>query len=199
MDNDCTDELMTGGARSWLDLNGNPGGGANELKDWISGAEDPPVIQVHTWLPEQAAVTTSVFHTAAQYLVGEDVILPVYNKVCNGYPTVDDPETLDQCNAGSIDIQDPITGSTFNYHIISFSAFHVTCVQTGKNKVTAEANYFINPKDKNCYGHDSAVAAKSIDDNDKSIEGYFIRKNLGGFGGLGDWFDTGTFTVVLVR
>jgi hypothetical protein len=37
LDNDCTDELMAGGARSWLDLDGG-GGGANELKDWISGA-----------------------------------------------------------------------------------------------------------------------------------------------------------------
>jgi hypothetical protein len=75
----------------------------------------------------------------------------------------------------------------------------VTCVQTGKNKVTAEPGYFIHPSDKSCYGHDSAVTNNSIDANDKSIEGYFVRENLGGFGGPGDWYDTGTFTVVLVR
>ena len=34
LNNDCIDELMTGGARSWLDLDGG-GGGANELTDWI--------------------------------------------------------------------------------------------------------------------------------------------------------------------
>ncbi len=34
LDNDCVDELMTGGARSWLDLNGG-GGGASELSNWI--------------------------------------------------------------------------------------------------------------------------------------------------------------------
>jgi hypothetical protein len=46
LNNDCVDELMTGGARSWLDLNGG-GGGANELKDWITGAEDPFSIRLH--------------------------------------------------------------------------------------------------------------------------------------------------------
>jgi len=36
----------------------------------------------------------------------------------------------------------------------------------------------------------------SIDDNDKTIEGYFKINDIGGYGGLGDWYDTGTFTVV---
>jgi hypothetical protein len=197
LDNDCTDELMAGGARSWLDLDGG-GGGANELVDWISGAEDPPELDVHTWIPEESGVATSIFHATANYLVGNEVILPVFNKVCDGLPETDDPETSDQCNAGSGDDQSIITSSTLNFHIISFSAFHVTCVQTGKNKVTAEAGYFVHPSDKDCYGHAAAVAAKSIDDNDKSIEGYFVRENLGGYGGPGDWYDTGTFTVILV-
>jgi hypothetical protein len=198
MDNDCVDELMTGGARSWLDLDGG-GGGANELKDWISGAEDPPELHDHTWVPEESGVATSIFHTTAAYLVGNEVILPVFNKVCNGLPTVLDPETLEQCNAGSQDNQDLITSSTLNFHIISFSAFHVTCVQTGKNKVTAEDGYFLHSSDKDCYGHEKAVSLHLIDDNDKSIEGYFVRLDVGGYGSPNDWFDTGTFTVVLVK
>lgn len=206
LDNDCVDELATGGSRSWLDLDGS-GGGANELKDWITGAVDPPEIAVHTWLPEESGVATSIFHSTADALVGKVVILPVFNKVCNGLPTILNPETTSYCNAGSIDIQDLITSSTLNFHVISFSAFHITCVQTGKNKTTPEAGYFLSPSDKSCYGHKVAATDPdgsgplnpSIDDNDKTIEGYFVRDNLGGFGGPGDWYDTGTFTVVLVR
>ena len=193
------DELAAGGSRSWLDLNGVPGGGANELKDWISGAVPLDPINVHTWVPEESGVATSIFHTTANYLVGNNVILPVFDKICSGYPTVLEPESKAQCNAGVIDNQDLIASGTLNFHIISFSAFHVTCVQTGKNKSVAEAGYYLHPSDKGCYGHDSAVANGSIDDNDKTIEGYFTRINLGGFGGPGDWYDTGTFTVVLVR
>ncbi len=194
LDNDCVDELAAGGSRSWLDLDGG-GGGANELKNWISGAVAVEPINVHTWLPEESGVTTSIFHITASYLVEKNVVLPVFDKVCNGLPTTADPETLAQCNSGTIDIQDLITNSTLTFHIISFSAFHVTCVQTGKNKVVAEPGYFLHASDKSCYGHDRAVNNNSIDDNDKTIEEYFVRENLGGFGGPGDWYDTGTFTV----
>jgi hypothetical protein len=204
LDNDCVDELATGGARSWLDLDGS-GGGANELKDWINGSVAPPEISVHTWLPEESGVATSIFHTTASNLVGKVVVLPVFDKVCNGLPTLQSPETTSYCKAGSIDTQSYITSSTLNFHVISFSAFHVTCVQTGKNKTTAEPGYFLSPSDKSCYGHEWATTdppgpvGPSIDDNDKTIEGYFVRENLGGYSGPGDWYDTGTFTVVLVR
>lgn len=211
IDNDCIDELATGGSRSWLDLNGG-GGGAGELSDWISGDVDPPVIQVHTWLPEESGVATSIFHTAASSIVGENVILPVFDKMCTPpsqiwFSTV--PETTDSCNyLTPPDDRSLALGNGKFFHVISFSAFHVTCVQTGNNQVTAEPGYFVDQKDKDCYGH--ALAATdpdgkhgpllpSIDENDKSIEGYFVRLDLGGFGGEGEWFDTGTFTVVLVR
>lgn len=210
IDNDCVDELAAGGSRSWLDLNGTPAGGAGELKDWISGAEPVDPIEVHTWLGGESGVATSIFKTVEDYDLGKNVILPVFNKSCNGLPSVVEPESLENCNAGEIDNMDLITGSTFNYHINSFSAFHISCVQLGKTRAAAEPGYFIHPGDKSCYGHEAAVANQycdpitgqcvgSIDDNDKTIEGYFVRLNLGGFGGPGDWYDTGTFTVVLVH
>ena len=74
LNNDCVDELMTGGARSWLDLDGG-GGGANELKNWIINGFPNP-IPPHKWIPEESGVATSIFHTATS-LVGKDVILPV--------------------------------------------------------------------------------------------------------------------------
>ena len=210
LNNDCIDELMTGGARSWLDLDGG-GGGANELTNWImNGFPDP--IPPHKWIPEESGVATSIFHTAAAYVVGEDVILPVFNNVCNGVPnTLVDPELNAQCTYGPDDDR-TIAGSSLNFHIITFAQFHVTCVQTGKNKVTAEPGYIFNNAKHNCNGHDAAVNNKtscdpnpphkctsSIDENDKTIEGYFKEVNLGGYSGPGDWFDTGTFTVVLTR
>jgi hypothetical protein len=198
LNNDCIDELMTGGARSWLDLDGG-GGGANELSDWIiNGFPDP--IPPHKWIPEESGVATSIFHTAAAAVVGEDVILPVFNKTCGHYPdTTTITETLDACTYYPAWDNRDIAGPSTNFHVITFAEFHVTCVQTTKNKVTAETGYqFDNPK-KNCNGHDDAVATGSIDGNDKTIEGYFKEVNLGGYSGPGDWWDTGTFTVVLVR
>jgi Flp pilus assembly protein TadG len=196
LDNDCIDELMTGGARSWLDLNGG-GGGANELKDWLQNGFDAPIAP-HTWIPEESGVATSIFHTAAQYVVGKDVTLPVFNKICDHYPSdLTTPETLAACNIGNIDIRD-VAGNNLNFHIVTFATFHVTCVQTAKNKVTAEEGYvYINNKE--CNGHGRAVTVGSIDDNDKTIEGYFKELNSGGYSGPGDPVDTGTFTVVLVR
>jgi hypothetical protein len=196
LDNDCIDELMTGGARSWLNLDGG-GGGASDLKNWIRYGF-PDLVYPHTWIPTKNGVSTSVFHTAAQYIVGKDVTLPVFNKICDHYPNdLTNPETLAACNVGSIDIRD-VAGNQLNFHIVTFATFHVTCIQTSKNKVTAEPGYvFITNKE--CNGHGRAVAVGSIDDNDKTIEGYFKNLNSGGYGGPGDPVDAGTFTVVLIR
>ena len=141
LNDDCIDELMTGGPRSWLDLDGG-GGGASELTNWImNGFPDP--IPPHKWIPEESGVATSIFHTAAAYVVGEDVILPVFNNVCNGVPdALVDPRVNAQCTYGPDDDRS-IAGSSLNFHIITFAQFHVTCVQTGKGagKVTAEPGY----------------------------------------------------------
>lgn len=199
LNNDCIDELMTGGSRSWLDLNGG-GGGASELSSWIlNGFPDP--IPPHTWLPEEAGVATSIFKDAT-IAVGRNVVLPVFDKLCpNNIFAVTDPETKAQCNAGTVDDTSK-TINNQNYHIISFSQFHVTCVQTNKNKAINESGNV-----NGCPGHDAAVnnvdefgnPAPSIDDNDKTIEGYFTKDQIYGYGGEGDLVDTGTFVVVLVR
>jgi hypothetical protein len=200
LDNDCIDELMTGGARSWLDLNGG-GGGANDLRKWlVNGFPNP--IDPHTWVPTENGVSTSVFHAAAESTVGKDVTLPVFNKLCEYYPNISEPpdnESTSACTYSSIDTFVPFNGSGTRYHIITFSKFHVTCVQTGKNKVTAESGYQFNNPKKNCNGHESAVKKGSIDDNDKSIEGYFKELDTGGYSGPGAFFDAGAFTVVLIK
>jgi hypothetical protein len=194
LDDDCVDELMTGGARSWLDLDGG-GGGASELSDWILNGF-PESIPPHKWIPEESGVATSIFKDATNR-VGWDVTLPVFNKMCTTYPDVWDPnwpnESTAQCTYGSHDDRS-IAANTKNFHIISFAKFHITCIQTGKNKAQDESGHV-----NGCPGHDEAVNNDSIDDNDKTIEGYFKDEPVYGFGGEGEWYDAGTFTVVLVR
>jgi hypothetical protein len=215
VDNDCIDELMGGGARSWLDLDGS-GGGAAQVKYWIEHPASVPDVEPHEWLASVNGTATSIFRSAS-VLVGTDVILPVFNNFCDSRPNIfsdqTDPESLAACTYTDLDNLD-LAGANRNYHIISFSAFHVTCVQTGKNSnsVTAETNYFdtVNWTHGECAGHVRATQncwtdptqkkeICSLDDNAKTIEGYFTRLNVGGFSGPGEWFDTGTFTVVLVH
>ena len=201
MDNDCADELVTGGARSWLDLDGSQGG-VNDLKDWICKYQTPPVISPHMWLPSENGVSTSVFHSVAGCVVGQDVTLPVFNNTCNGVPNIFvNPETQAQCTYGPDDNLSRAASYT-NYHIITFAKFHITCIQTGKgaSRVTAEPGYpWIDSSHKYCNGHKWAEDAGSIDSNDKTIEGYFVVNDLGGYSGPGDWFDAGTFTIVLTK
>ena len=82
-----------------------------------------------------------------------------------------------------------------NFHVISFSKFHVTCVQTGKKAQDENGTKNL----KNCPGHALAVSVGSIDKNDKTIEGYFTVDQIYGYGGSGDFVDAGAFVVVLVR
>jgi hypothetical protein len=193
LNDDGIDDLMAGGARSWLDLDGG-GGGASELSDWLENGFNE-AIPPHTWLPEESGVATSIFKDAAAYVLGDDVLLPVFNKVCPNYPNnFSDPETSAACDYGPLDDRSK-AGSSMNFHVITFAQFHVTCVQTGKK--AEDENGTKNLKD--CPGHALAVSVGSIDENDKTIEGYFTDTQIYGYGGSGDYVDAGTFVVVLVR
>jgi len=196
IDNDGDNELMAGGARSWLDLNGG-GGGASELSNWLEHGF-PNAIPPHTWLPEESGVATSIFKDAKNFVLGKDVTLPVFDKVCDHYPNdVTNPETFDACNVGPDDIR-TLASSNMNFHVATFSQFHVTCVQTSKNKAFGEPALGLKNNDP-CPGHDAAVTNLSIDDNDKTIEGYFTKNQIYGYGGSGSYIDAGAFVVVLVR
>jgi hypothetical protein len=193
-------DLMTGGARSWLDLNGPPGGGAAELKSWIQNGF-PGLIEPFTWLPEQAGVTTSIFQDVGEYLVGDEATLPVFDKLCPKEPYINtDPSySLEACTWNDYDDRSK-EGVQLNFHIVAFSRFYVTCVQTGKNRVWSVPELNLK-KNESCPGHAKAVEVGSIRDNDKSIEGYFLEgETIYGYGSSsGDWVNVGTFTVVLVE
>ena len=195
LNDDGINELMAGGARSWLDLDGG-GGGASELSNWIKNGF-PGIIFPHTWLPEESGVATSIYKDATT-MVGKDVILPVFDIVCDKYPNNFSEiahSGKSACSYGSVDDLSKASNN-MNFHVVSFSKFHVTCVQTSKNKAVNESG-----NTNGCPGHDKAVNndPPSIDDNDKTIEGFFVEDQIYGYGGSGDWVDVGTFVVVLVK
>jgi hypothetical protein len=196
---DCIDELITGGARSWLDLDGG-GNGASDLWGVMCGDISIPPIIPHTWEPSKNGVSTSVFDKGGACVLGKDNILPVFNEICKGIPNIfNNPETNDYCTYGPLDDLS-LAKSFTNYHIITFSEFHVTCYQTNKKNAEAEAGYqWIDKNHQVCNGHQWAVDIGGIADKDKTIEGYFIKLDLGGYGGPGSLFDAGTFTVVLTK
>lgn len=186
-DNDGMDDLMAGGDRSWLDLNGG-GGGAAELKDWVTGGFVGP-LYTHTWLSEESGAVASIFRET-EWMKDKNVILPVFNKVCSGVPSVPNPlpasESNTQCEKWPTDTVILGGGTTTMYfHVISFAQFHVTCVQSKPGS--------------HCPGHDLAVSIGSIDNNDRSIEGYFITDSLYGYGDPDADIDAGSFVVNLVR
>ncbi len=204
LNDDCVDELMTGGARSWLDLDGG-GGGASELTNWIENPTTVPIIYPDYWLAQEPGSATSIFHTVAATLVGQNAVIPVFNKICD----VDPASNPLYCGYDTNDTV--IYGNEPYFHIVTFAKFHVTCVQTGagRNSVTAEDGYvFDHPN--NCNGHYLAANTRyrdpithewyySLDDNDKTIEGYFLDEPIFSYGGSGEFFDAGSFVVVLIQ
>lgn len=215
IDDDGINELKSGGDRSWLDLNGNDGsgGGAQELKNWLTGGYAPP-IDIHTWLPSSSGGKTSAYLAVIKQceddspdcIVGKDVILPVFDKYCNGTPTIYPlsyaQESRSYCEAGANDHMGLIDNGSRNYHVISFSKLHVTCIQAGKHAY-GEPELELGKNDP-CPGYNAAATKSdtnpnpSLDDNDKTIEGYFLSEQITGYAGSGNFVDAGAFVVVLV-
>lgn len=129
-ENDIT--LLSGGNRTWLDLNGGGGGGA-ELKDWLTGGFEDEVFP-HYWVPAQSGVNASVYDTVYNELIGNDVIIPVFDKFCPGGAPDDNNPDLDGCfwDTG----EDFVVGNEPKdyFHLISFSMFRTICVESGSHK-----------------------------------------------------------------
>lgn len=186
LDNDGEDDLIANGDRAWLDLNGG-GGGSSELVDWVNGQNVPP-LEIHKWLNGQPGTATNVYH-AAEDLEGHFVIVPVFDQFCDKPPETGCP--------GKVHTEDIIlesyAGGNYYYHIITFAAFYITCV---------------NSQGPECPGHKAArdlgVFASipgSNASNPKTIEGYFIKGYIKGLEGGpgGPNIDTGAYTFYLIR
>jgi hypothetical protein len=186
-DNDGEDDLIVGGGRSWLDLDGGSGD-ANELKTWITEGQGGD-IPVHVWL---SGITGNmeVAYQAAADRVGDIVLVPVFNDYtldCDPEPTTSGCHG--QWHSGS-DIEFASDGtSTDYYHVISFSAFIITGVAEGNQCA---------PHHGDCVARDALVAQGFYDNPHslRAIEGYFIEGYVPGLGGKCD-YDAGAYTIYL--
>lgn len=161
---DGSPDILSAGDRGWLSFDGT--NDANSLKNWIENGYDQP-LKIHTWLPADNAERGSVF-ASIKTKVGKLVLLPVYNAICLGDPSGSSNPCQEYAHS-LIDLKPGETEtvvlgngtSTQYYHIISFSAFYITCVNENGGK------------DK-CPGHQAAVDSGLIAKNDKTVEGYFV-------------------------
>jgi hypothetical protein len=171
-------DLMVGGGRSWLDLNGGSSG-SSELVDWIKSGYDD-VITEHMWLPGTDGTAADIFG-AASLRTGDLVILPVFNDYTIACRPDTDAACLSQWH--SQDLINPSSGtSTDYYHIISFSVFKITCV----SKVPGQ----------HCPVKDYLVSNDIIDHQVKTIEGYFVEGYVPGLSGNCS-YDSGAYTIYL--
>lgn len=195
-DNDGLNDYIAGGDRSWLDLTGS-GGSASSLSNWINGGCNC-TINIDTWLGGVTGTDTSVFQTVANH-VGTTVVVPVFDKYCNqqGLPQNVCPS---EWSTGDTVIVSPGT-STLYYHIITFATFYITCVDwNGNGQVVAAAG--ISP-----VGHPPRCPVENLDknanlivQNDKTIEGYFIKEVPQGISGRpGGGVDGGAYTLYLTQ
>lgn len=167
VDNDGTNDfnLLPGGDRAWINLDGS-GGGAAQLSRWIDGTEQVE-LRTHTWVSTEPGVANSIYITVDDYAVGQVRIVPIYDILCDDNPNTSCP--------GDIHTDDIVVpggvGQTY-YHIISFSAFYITCVDAPGAS-------------SHCPGHDFGVANGIFANNMKTIEGYFISGWTEGLGGSG--------------
>lgn len=185
IDGDGHNDLIGGGDRSWLDLNGG-GGGASELSGWIKNGIATP-ISVHTWVPGQDGTAASIFKDTADYQLGQVALVPVINAICVGNPTnktacKNMAHATFPLPAGHNDVVNAGGGASATYyHISGFAAFYISCVDSGSEGGEA------GPKGNECPGHALAVSKGTIGKNDKTIEGYFVtgyKMDVSGTGGM---------------
>jgi hypothetical protein len=181
-------ELLGGGDRSWLDLNGD-GGGANELKAWIRGDYANLNVRIHNWAPVQTGNIGSAYQTVQEILF-EDVVVPVFNAVHPGGPPPEDWQHP----------EDDVIGSEPHdyYHISSFSFWRTTCVDAGPYPQSPDppctAREALNVILETAGWSTGAINSMN------TIEGCFLEGYVGGIGGEpGQGIDAGVYTVFLME
>jgi len=163
LDSDGKKEIQTGGERGWLYLTAE----TNNITKWITQVL-PFNLETHIWLSGKSGGDVNVFDKLITYdYVGERVLIPVYNTLCEGDPRVDqscvtaahDPLYWDPAPAAG-DNFDEIRSNNDNYHVITFDAFYISCVS----------------KQGDCPGYKYARKIDpSLDEKMPLMEGYFLR------------------------
>lgn len=129
IDGDGKKDIQTGGERGWVYLTAK----TNNISDWIVS---PPtfVVKTHIWLSGKSGGVTDVYKDIINTeLVGQVVLVPVFNYLCDGDPR---EKKYGYCvNEAHIstrpdgdDVFDEIRNKDDNYHIITFQPFYIACV-----------------------------------------------------------------------
>jgi hypothetical protein len=172
-------ELLSAGSRSWLDIGGT-GGSASDLIDWIENGLGEPIYP-HTWFAGQRGATTSVYAAIHENALNQQVVIPVFNAICDGYPATN---CADQMHAEDEIITASETADNDYFHVISFALFYPTCVQAGSY-----------PRGGDCPVNELLDLPPQV----KTVEGCFLEGVDPSLGSGGGEIDTGADVVYLKR
>lgn len=137
LDGDGKKDLQLSGDRGWIYLTA----GTSNISDWIDLGPHPDIrLKTHIWLSGKSGVAASVYNKMIKSgFIGEVILIPVYNYVCDGDPRVDAACVIEAhasppwpLFSGEDDFSE-IRNSQTNYHIIAFEPFYVTCIDTNGN------------------------------------------------------------------
>lgn len=132
LDGDGKKDIQLGGDRGWLYLTAD----TSNIADWIDAGPHPDItLQSHIWLSGKPGVATNVYDKMiTSGFVGEIVLIPVYNVLCDGDPRVDS-SCVDAAHASppwppfsGVDNFDEIRNTSLNYHILTFDPFYISCI-----------------------------------------------------------------------
>ncbi len=171
---DGIDDRLIGGDRSWLDLNGSTTGpgGASQMCSWLSNGFSGGV-RVNTWFPLSDGTATSVF-SCAKNAIGQKWFLPVYNIITTDPTPIPGLTPPDQIVWG--------VGTSRQYvHVISFSVFVITCVNSSGGD--------------HCPVHDGFNFGADV----KTIEGYFTKEYVSSVNGVPGGVFAGAYTLYLTQ
>lgn len=127
------------------------------FEDGFDGTLTPVI-----WLPSDNGNMTVAFAAAQDYVVGQVVLVPVYDQLCEGKYNAGN-QTIGSCSTAGDDVS-PGTGSQKYYRVVTFAPFYVTCVHA-------------YPSDDVCTGLALAKALNpSLKTNQaRTIEGFFLE------------------------
>jgi len=166
LDGDGKLDINAKGNRGWLYLTANT---TDNIGDYIAGPDGGLSTNPHKWLGSKEGNNANAYGLMMNSIppyVGQVVLIPVYNEICENDPEIDS-SCIDAAHAsppwpyfgGVDDFSDKRNNSGPYYHIIAFAPFYVSCIST----------------EGDCPGY---IYAKSINpdlaNKEPVIEGFFL-------------------------
>ena len=167
VDGDGKNDIISGGHRGWLSLDGSTGTSA--ARDWIRYGTSFTVAP-HTWFSPIEGNIPPLYKDINDFQRGKVVWIPVFNAICNDKSPLGNATCMQDAHAepkppeppgGDIDQG---ANQTPKFHVITFNPFYISCVHEKSGDF--------------CPGFAQAQAAnpdkKVIPDNLPTVEGFFL-------------------------